>query len=139
MERARVKNLLESKRFYLERLKQLFKESSICVDNSQIKLLLAKNKMVSRILGDINTIDNELAQMGMDPFGEKAGHEFQALRDAIKVLAGENRMSLEDSESRLKKMRDELKSELVSLVPNRQIGAYRPFAGRRPVYYDRVN
>lgn len=139
MESAKIIKLLENKRFYLERLKQLYRECSICIDNSQIKLLLAKNKIVERLLGDLETIDAELAAMGIGPFGDGAGVVTREIISSIRELAKESQLALDSSETRLRNMRDDLRENLTSLVSNRQIGAYRPFNGRRPVYFDRVN
>lgn len=139
MERVKIGSLLEKKQFNLERIKQILREQAICIDNGQIQLLLAKSKIVNRILGDIKAIDQELSAAGIGTLGEGAGDDFDSLAKTLLTLAEESHEAMKISESRLTYMRDEIKGELNGVIKNGQISAYKPSALRRPVYFDRRN
>jgi hypothetical protein len=139
MEPAKAGNLLEKKLFCLERLKKVFFEQGICLDNSQIQLFLAKSQIADRILNEIKAIDTQLSQLGIDPMGNGAAGNSASLGKTISELAQENLLALSNSENRLMKMRDDVRNELNGVVSNGQISAYKPFTARRPIYLDRVN
>jgi hypothetical protein len=139
MEPAKAGNLLEKKLFCLNRLKKVFYEQGICLDNAQIQLFMAKCQIVDRIINEIKVIDTQLSQMGVDPMENGVSGESASLGKAITKLAQENMLTLSNSENRLMKMRDDVKNELNGVVSNGRLSAYKPFASRRPIYFDRVN
>jgi hypothetical protein len=139
MEPAKAGHLLEKKIFCLERLKKVFYEQGICLDNAQIQLFVAKSQIVDRIINEIKAIDAQLSQLGVDPLGKGDSGDSESLGKAISRLAQENILALSNSENRLIKMRDDVRDELNGVVSKGQISAYKPFASRRPIYFDRVN